>query len=505
MEQTEASKNQIPKDLSQDQATNTTIHLPEADKLYLKGRYSEAFTLYKQSLEKFIISSSESIAISDLYHRCGLAALKCANYANASIYLQMALTKKKETKNENSRGISRITLDIGSVCLEEAKYTEALEHFKNAYELISDTSKDNCLEAAIYYNKSAEYELCQCNYEGVLKCASKSMTANPNRTIEQKAEFARSCDLAGWGHAYMKDYNNSLLQAEKSFAIRKELYGESHPEIGLCYKLFGSIQDDLYNYDASKQSYYKAIEIYNKFLSEYHPLIADVYNNLGIVQEMDEDLTSALESYQKSLKINLKCKGENHPSVARNYRNIGDIHFNRDEYEKAIDMYSNELEIQIKFYGEDHLRVSACYNNIANVHQKLRQYDLARNYYTNSLHIRLKHSKRSYDVAASYDYLGTLDAKQFKYAEAFENRMKSLKVRLALPNDRGLGHSFYNLILLFKDVRDFSLARDCSRKAVQVYTRILGNSHRDTRDAKTEVSYTTKKADLLCPNNDSWV
>ncbi|MBR5493294.1 MAG: tetratricopeptide repeat-containing protein, partial [Alistipes sp.] len=145
---------------------------------------------------------------------------------------------------------------------------------------------------------------------------------------------------------YLAQYDNALDYLQQSLAIRKQVFGESHPDIAASYNNIGSVYDAQGDYTRALEYHQQSLAIMKQFFGESHPDIATSYNNIGAVYAAQGDYARALEYYQQSLAIWKQVYGESHPDVALSYNNIGSVYDAQGDYARALEYHQQSLAIR---------------------------------------------------------------------------------------------------------------------------------------------------------------
>jgi len=106
----------------------------------------------------------------------------------------------------------------------------------------------------------------------------------------------------------------------------------SYNNIRALYEL----QDD---YENTLLQHNKSIEIKLWVFKCDHPLVADSYHNIGRVCTAQGKHEEALKQYQKSLEINMRVYGQDHPMVADSKLNMGQIYESRNEKDMECGLF----------------------------------------------------------------------------------------------------------------------------------------------------------------------
>jgi len=143
-----------------------------------------------------------------------------------------------------------------------------------------------------------------------------------------------------------RDYENSILFAQKAVVLAIKQYGESDPDVGSLYSFIGTCYFNKGEYDKALMFLFKSINIF-KYLREGNELrLGKVYNNIANLyfkktndlhnrNYVDKnDVNFSIYYYRKSVKIYLKVFGKDSKYLALLYNNLGFV-FNLARRKKA--------------------------------------------------------------------------------------------------------------------------------------------------------------------------
>jgi hypothetical protein len=131
---------------------------------------------------------------------------------------------------------------------------------------------------------------------------------------------------AGLGFMYGCQYKEAMEWYERALAIRENVLGTEHFDIGIIYNNIAWVIKGLGEYDKALEWYKKAITTFEKVLGKEHPDTATTYNNIAEVYRSQGEYAKALEWYKKALAIDEKVLGKEHPDTAATCNNIAEVY-----------------------------------------------------------------------------------------------------------------------------------------------------------------------------------
>ena len=133
------------------------------------------------------------------------------------------------------------------------------------------------------------------------------------------------------------------------------------------------LKEYLAKYNKALDYYQQSLAIRKQAFGEFHPDVATSYNNIGLVYDAQGDYARALEYYQQSLTIKKQLLGESHPDVATSYNNIGGIYNAQGDYARALEYLQQALNINKQFLGQEHPDTKNVQEKIETIIQKMNE------------------------------------------------------------------------------------------------------------------------------------
>jgi CHAT domain-containing protein/predicted negative regulator of RcsB-dependent stress response len=156
----------------------------------------------------------------------------------------------------------------------------------------------------------------------------------------------------------------------KSLQLRKELFGNNHPETAASYNNIGLMYTQQ-NPQIALDYYQKALDIYLLLYKQNHPSIAICLNNIAFIQKQQGNTTEALRNFQKVSAIwQTLYKDKKHPNEGFVLNNIGQIYAEKGNYEQALSQFFAALYIYNSYFGKKHPELAQIYNQIGGVYLK---------------------------------------------------------------------------------------------------------------------------------------
>ena len=255
----------------------------------------------------------------------------------------------------------------------------------------------------------------------------------------------------GTAYGYERDFDNSLINFNKSLAILKTTkdktaISKTYFNIGLIYyytakydlaiqqyiealKLLESIKDtqtlpniynglsgmykEIRNYDEALNYGQKALKLFSQNKDSVG--MASALNNVGNVYDYQNKLDEALDYYRKSMRMKELIKMERGMSSTLN--NIGIILSKKDSVLQALEYYNKALSYST--VNSDKISQAVSYDGIGMVYYKLKQYDKALSFLEKSIAISTDIDSKL-DIVSSYEKIALCYAAKGNYKKAFD-------------------------------------------------------------------------------------
>lgn len=156
-------------------------------------------------------------------------------------------------------------------------------HFVEASNILADLTHYSLIEAELYFNSLIEAA-------ASITDIMQSITALENIHIIQydlpdstyKALIGRLNFKLGYKYLTENRFDEAKIQFNNCLQLRKELFGENSPSVGLVYGNIGYLYQAQKNYSAAAENYEQSLIILQKHLPRNHIEIIRLHTNLGI-------------------------------------------------------------------------------------------------------------------------------------------------------------------------------------------------------------------------------
>ena len=290
----------------------------------------------------------------------------------------------------------------------------------------------------------------------------------------------RIFNMSGMVHCSLREYNHAKELHEKALAIRKNIFGEDHPNAATSYNNLASVYYRLAEYNKAKELYEKALMIRKNNFGEDHADVAVSYSNLAPVYYSMGEYNQAKKLHKKALMIRKKLFGEDDVNVAMSYSALAPVHYSIGEYNQAKELHEKALMIYKKNFDEDHAHVATSLNNLASVNITLGEYNQAKELQKKALMIRKKiFGEDHVNVATSYSNLASVYNRLGKYNQAKELNEKALMISKKSfgENHAYVAKTYNNLAFVYNSLGKYNQAKELHEKALDIRKKIFGEDH----------------------------
>ncbi|MCP4659462.1 MAG: tetratricopeptide repeat protein [bacterium] len=230
-------------------------------------------------------------------------------------------------------------------------------------------------------------------------------------------------------------YDAAVPLVEESLKIRREIFGEVHPEVSESLNNLATLLYSKGDYEDAEPLFREALEMRRRLLGDEHPDVAASLNNLAALLCSKGDYEGAEPLFRETLTIKRRLLGDEDPDVAITLNNLAFLLNSRGDYEAAEPLFREALEIRRRHLGSEHPDVAQGINNLAG----------------------LLHSKGDYEAAEPL------------FREALEMRQRILG-----DEHPDVAESLHNVALSLHAQNDYEGAEPLYRRALEMQRRLLG-------------------------------
>ena len=117
--------------------------------------------------------------------------------------------------------------------------------------------------------------------------------------------------------------------------MKRQLYGDTHPETAMGLNNLAYVLELRGNLDAAERRYREALAVYRKLLGDSHPTIAINLSNIAFVEYAKGERLSAIAQLRESLDMSRRELGSEHPDVGARAASLAYWLIEEGQYDEA--------------------------------------------------------------------------------------------------------------------------------------------------------------------------
>ncbi len=201
---------------------------------------------------------------------------------------------------------------------------------------------------------------------------------------EAEAQFTRALDLrraeaadtpelaeclAGYGGLLLDRtrYADAAPLLEESLAVRRRLFGPSHPLVARSLLRIGTVAHTRRDYAAAERIVGEALDLTRAACGEDHPETARATLHLAIMRFSTGDLESAESLLLRALAVFRSALGPRHAESASALTSLAKVLHARGDLAEAESAFREALSIYEELYGSAHPEVAWCRHRLGNL------------------------------------------------------------------------------------------------------------------------------------------
>ncbi|HEX8692900.1 MAG TPA: serine/threonine-protein kinase [Longimicrobium sp.] len=311
----------------------------------------------------------------------------------------------------------------------------------------------------------------------VLDSASAQLGAGMAERPAMRAELLLAVGKAYYG---LGAYDRAVTLLDSSYAVLRELRGETHPDAVGVANLLASVLRVDGRYPAAEALYRRVLAARRQRYGDTHPEVARTLNGLALVLRMEGRPHEAEGLLREALATD-RAHAESEPAgVPQTLNNLGHVLRDQGRLEEAEAAHREALAARRALWGPRHFEVSVSLSNLAGVLSDRGDHAGADTLYRQALELRLRLvGERHPDLAsdrAGYALLlhrtGELRAAEALYRQALDVHRRVLPAGhpVTAATRTGLG-------LLLLDLGRAGEARPLLEAALAARRRVLPPGH----------------------------
>jgi tetratricopeptide (TPR) repeat protein len=159
-------------------------------------------------------------------------------------------------------------------------------------------------------------------------------------------DYLRNVEDLGNLYNQKGDYDKAIEYYQKAIDIKRNTYGNSHPQYAMTVNYLGLVYYNQKDYETAIEKFREAKQIMelgkheNLYYASFISNIGDAYKNLG-------NRDSSKFYYDKSMVFKRKYAGEGSIDYLTQINDIANIHYQKGEYEQALKLYQEAAQKEL--------------------------------------------------------------------------------------------------------------------------------------------------------------
>lgn len=378
--------------------------------------------------------------------------------------LEAAILKYQEAlrifdKERHTRGIARVTNNMGLVYQDLANYDKATECFKTALSVARTVGDRTCEGWAL--NNLGEVHRLRAEYDKAIDSYGQSMAVT--KSIGDQKMVGRTLNNMGLVYKDWGRYDKAIELYNQSMAISKSIgdqrmVGRSLNNMGEAHRLTAQ--------------YDKAISLYERSIAiskgvEDHQSVCRALNNMGLVYQDWGLYDKAVEFYGRSAAISTGLGDRE--MVGRTLNNVGEVYRLTAQYDKAIELYEKSMGVA-KSIG-DQAMVGRILNNMGLVYQDWGRYDKAVALHEQSMAVSKSIGDQGM-VGRALNNIGLVYQDWGQYDEAVASYEQSISIAKSIGEQQMVGKTLMNLGRVHQHRGRLAAALESFQQGLEIYSQI---------------------------------
>ncbi len=382
---------------------------------------SEALILSENALgpdHSNIATTLNNLAL--VYHKQGKYSV-----AEQLLLRVLSIHKKAFCHNEPIMALSLNNLAL--VYLRQDRYQEAAPILLMAQEILEENHRSRDKDLAVTLTNRASLLRATGKYEESERMLLRAI--NIFKSARAKPNLARSLDGLALVYFTRGWYQKAEPLFREALQIRKDVFGDEHPEVAAALNSLGVFLSDQNRMDEAQLLQENALEMAEKIFRPDHPSLAVFLGNLAACYRDKGMHDRALPLFERALAIAEKAFGMEHLHVAPILRNLAILYRKQKRYSEAESLQKRALTIRLRHLGPNHTEVAGCYNSLGILYMDQGLYEKAEQSLERSLEIVERALGNDHlDVAKAKATLAKCYIKQNEYNSVEELIKQSLPV-----------------------------------------------------------------------------
>ncbi len=457
----------------------------------VQRRFDEALPPLELSLQvSEALSEPDRLLIPETLRELGLVTFNLGRQDEAESFWRRALQARESALGPAHPSVAGDAYSLGSLYIRQGRFAEAeplLERSVTLYESAGVPDLD--LARSLHALGVAQHALAR--YEGARVTLERALAIREQILGPDHLEVGETASNLAQVHQDRGRYEEALALSERALGILETNLGPDHPELSTPLLNHGGLLRDRGDLAGADSLLTRALRIDEQALGPEDSQTARGLNALGALRELQGRYSEAEDLHARALSARETSLGSAHPDVAVSLSNLAGVLFQLGRYDEARPLYERSLPILETTRGPDHPNVATVLNNLAAVREAQGDWEEALALDLRALAIREAALGPDHpDVAMSRNNLGT------KYQAGGRNREAEAEFRRALaiweaargPDHQDVALALLNLGNLYEHLDRRGEAADLFLRAVTINETALGPTHPYVAAGKSQLS-----------------
>ncbi len=285
------------------------------------------------------------------------------------------------------------------------------------------------------------------------------------------------------GHIYVQDgkfeEGDSLLTL--ALQIRRKNLEPNDPDIGLTLQRLGFLKQRTGDTETAEELYKEALVIFQSGSDEQSAMeAASLTNNLGMIYERRAEYDQAAANYRQAIETIRSLRGNDFPRVINYLSNLGFTLNLMGDTEEAEPYLAEAVEVAKQLRGERHPHTALAMNDYANFHFSHNNFEKAEEMYSEILDIYLEAFGENHPaIPVFYNNLGNTRDNLGDYETALDYHQKALEQRIELYGEvhHQTAQSYANKATTLKNMKRYDDALENYKTALDIELVVYGEAH----------------------------
>lgn len=333
---------------------NKLVHV-YAHKVFLADQQSnlDNSTKWATKLQEVIENSEvETLPLAWTYSALGHHESLAGNYKQAIIHYRKSIELAESINDLDQTGRLLISIynNLGIPYRRIGEPLKAKEQYQKSLDIIREVHGEENIEIGTAYNNIGTVYYMMQDIGHAAEYFVRAAGIVEANLGPHHSRLGASLNNAGVSYYSLENYKLAAHYLERAQRVKEENLGLDHIETAIGYSNLASIHIQNEDYSAAESNYLRSIEVRKNLYGNLHPELIEPKLRLGkLYANQLENPAGAREQYELALRIGIERLGETHPEVARTYLLIGETYFKEQNYSEAQRLFQRSIELM---YGE---------------------------------------------------------------------------------------------------------------------------------------------------------